>query len=245
MPIRTGVRRALLSRKPMQAAPAAGWASLIPQPGLVAAWPFDAANSTSSLVTDPIGGFNATMSNFSLNGSGPTGSPNLNNAGVFNGTTSEGDTTGTASLLTTSNFTFSMWFNPGNMGGQPRLIANDHTDSDNNGFQIYATNNVSVGLQVGNGSSTQHVDNTGGVINTGTWYMLTWTYDGTTLTCYQNGTSPNTGSFSGPVTIGSNPFTFGRDPAFGGAGFYDGLIAGVALWNRVLSGAEISDIFAL
>ena len=46
-------------------------------------WPFDAAHTTTSVATDVVGGKNATLSNVTLLGSGPT--TNLNNAGVFNG----------------------------------------------------------------------------------------------------------------------------------------------------------------
>jgi hypothetical protein len=69
-----------------------GWCAAIPQSGLVNCWPFDNTYTTSSLATDPVGGNSATLSNVTLAGSGPTGSPNLNNAGVFNGTNSTGVT---------------------------------------------------------------------------------------------------------------------------------------------------------
>jgi hypothetical protein len=49
-----------------------GWCSKIPQSGLVNCWPFDSTYTTSSTATDPIGGKNATLTNVTLNGSGPS-----------------------------------------------------------------------------------------------------------------------------------------------------------------------------
>src|ERR1700688_377455 len=127
-----------------------GWASLIPQTGLVAAWPFDTANLTSGTATETVAGANATLTAVTLNGSGPNSL--LNNAGIFNGTTSHGDTT--LANIPTTLFTITFWVNANaSMASGSRIIANDHTDADSKGFQIKA-DDTTVAWSVGIGNGT-------------------------------------------------------------------------------------------
>lgn len=218
------------------APPASGWCGKIPQSGLVNCWPFDTVNTTTSVATDVIGGKNATLSNVTLAGSGP--SSNLNNAGVFNGTSSIGATT--LANLPTTTFSLVMWINTNtNNGG--RAIANDHTDGDDNGFQVITSAGFSSQLYLGNGSSNVSTNANG--LPSDTWTMMSWTWDGTTMTGYSGGSSTSSSTFSGPITAGSGDVTFGSIP--GGLAFYTGQIAGVAIYNRVLTPTEIATINGL
>jgi hypothetical protein len=123
---------------PCGVAPAAGvvgfsgWTGLIPQSGLVSAWPFDTAYTTTGTATDPVGGKNATLTAVTLNGSGPT--THLNNAGGFNGSSSTGITT--LAGPSTANFTISFWLWQSSIVSGQRSMANSHTDADFSGFQV-------------------------------------------------------------------------------------------------------------
>jgi hypothetical protein len=214
-----------------------GWANLIPQTGLTNAWPWDTANTTSSTATDPIGSQNATLTSCTLNGSGPNAL--LNNAGVFNGTSSHGDT---AANIALSAFSLTTWFNlNAGIANGAREMADDHTDSDNKGFQIlYTGGNIT--FHLGNGTT---FTNLGQALATGAWHMVTYTYDGTTLLQYMDGVvSGTTGPLAGPVGTPTNNISFGFNPAYSGD-FAAMMIAGTALYNRVLTGAEVTTIFNL
>jgi hypothetical protein len=216
-----------------------GWASLIPQTGLVNAWPFDTANTTTSTATDPIGGSNATLTSVTLNGSGPNAL--LNNAGVFNGSSSHGDTT--APNLPASAFTVTYWVNAdAAIATGARVMANDHTDADNKGFQILAVTVTDWGFDVGNG--TTFAAQTAPVTSQSAWHMVTFTWDGTTLASYTDAVAGGTTTFTGPVGTATNNLSFGFNPAYSGD-FCNMMIAGVAIYNRAITGTEVTTIFNL
>ncbi|CAM5998811.1 unnamed protein product [Sphagnum balticum] len=196
--------------------PPSGWCSLIPQSGLANCWPFDTANTTTATATDVIGGKNAALSNVTLAGSGP--STNLNNAGVFNGTSSIGTTA--LSNLPATAFSVVIWVYRPSLSGSPRAFANDHTDADNNGFQIVV--NDTPDMWIGNGTSHVNVGAYGS-LTASTWTMYTWTYNGSTLIGYNGTTAGDPGTLTGPISAGSNNIAFGYDPAYSG-----GLISAVS-----------------
>jgi hypothetical protein len=213
-----------------------GWCGLIPQSGLVNCWPYDTAHTTSGTATDVIGSKNSTQTNVTLNGSGP--STNLNNAIVCNGTSSRGDTA--LANLPTAAFSLVMWVNTSTTANG-RIIANDHTDNDNNGFEVNVSTSNTV-LYLGNGT-TAVPTGTGG-FSAATWTMITYTYDGTTVRAYVNATTGGTASFTGPVSAGTNNVSFCVNPSYNGD-WYPGMIAGVAIFNRALSAGEVTTINGL
>jgi hypothetical protein len=209
-----------------------GWCSKIPQSGLVHCWPFDTANTSGSTATDTVGAKNATLTSVTLNGSGP--STNLNNAGVFNGTSSTGTTT--LANVPTAAFSIVTWVKPTATGTGGRYMANCHTDSDNNGFQL--ENSSTWVADIGNGT-TFAADSTN--TSSTAWGMVTWTYNGTTITAYLNAAAQNTSTLTGPLTGCATNIAFGFNPAYSGD-FFGGLIAGVAIYNRALSSSEVTTI---
>lgn len=172
-----------------------GWAGLIPQSGLVNAWPFDSTYTTSSLATDPIGGKNATLTSVTLNGSGP--GTNLNNAAVFTGSTPSGGLTSLTTYPTTA-LTVSLWVKPNSgMGGNARPIAVGNPGSQ--GWDLYLNLGSSSYWVFGNGSGATLVGAQKN-LTAGSWIMLTATFSGSTITTYGNGSSYSSGSFTGPIS---------------------------------------------
>jgi concanavalin A-like lectin/glucanase superfamily protein len=212
-----------------------GWCSLIPQSGLVNCWPFDTANTTTSVATDVTGGKNATLTNVTLNGSGP--STNLNNAGVFNGSSSNGTTT--LANVPTAAFSIVTWVKPTVVATGGRYMANCHTDADNNGIQL---ENSSTWVSFFGNGTTFAADSTN--TSSTAWAMVTWTYDGTTITSYLGSASQNTNTLTGPSTGCATNIAFGFNPAYSGD-FFGGLIAGVAIYNRALTSGEVTTINGL
>lgn len=229
----------------LQPAPsvASGWCSLIPQSGLVNCWPFDTANTTTSVATDVVGGKNATLTNVTLNGSGP--SANLNNSGVFNGTSSFGSTT--LANVPGSAFSIVTWENAtsGAASGS-RIVSNDNADQGSvNGFQLWTSGGgLNFSVSIGNGSSSTTATISSAVGAPG-WHLLTFTYDGTTLTPYLDGAANGTPvSLAGPVTAGGNNISFGYLQLCTCANF-PGTLAGIAIYNRTLTSGEVATINGL
>lgn len=220
--------------------PPSGWCALIPQTGLANCWSFDTAHTTSSTATDSVGGQNATLNNVILNGSGP--STNLNNSAQFNGTSSTGPTT--LVNLPTTAFSLVIHLDPSTLTGNPRPVANCHTDADNNGFQMLLASGFAY-INIGNGTTFAQV-NTPSALTVSAWNMVTYTWDGSTLTPYLGATAGGTSAFTGPIayTTCTTDFTFGWNPSYMND-LYSGGIAGVAVYTRAVTSGEVTTINGL
>jgi hypothetical protein len=216
-----------------------GWCSLVPQTGLTHCYPFDTTYTTTTLATDPVGAANATLSNVTLAGSGP--SANLNNAGVFTGSSSGGLSTFAGPSGTA--FSIVVWVKPANTTAGPRVLTNCHTDSDSNGFQVSLFSSSQFNISIGNGTTFTSVT-TSGTFSTTTWTMLTLVFSGSTLTSYVGSTASGTTTLTGSVTTCGTNVGFGYAPSYGGD-FYTGQIAGTAFYNRALTGTEVTTINGL
>lgn len=117
---------------------------------------------------------------------------------------------------------------------------------------------TTVQMPSGNGGlATDHIDSSGNyqsttasfTFTTGTWYLLTLTYDGSTQKLYINGSSTPTITLSAANT-GTNAVFDGNSTAFnigayrsGSLRCFSGRLADFGIWNRVLSSTEISDLY--
>jgi Concanavalin A-like lectin/glucanases superfamily len=148
------------------------------------------------------------MSNFSLNGSGP--GSNLNNAGVFNGTSTKGTTS--LANVPTSAFSVGIWVNAVANASSGFLFDNGNPNNANKGFDLIQpgnASNVSFQFFLGNGTTTALTGT--GTISASTWHCLVFTYDGTTLTPYVDGSAGGTTTLAGPVVNnGTNTIGFGE-----------------------------------
>lgn len=224
-----------------------GWCSLVPaQANLTHCWPWDSTYTTSSTAQDPVGGSNATLTSVTLAGSGP--SIHLNNSGVFNGTSSIGATS-LAQGLTGTTWTLNIWtMITTNVTGNQRAMANCCPacggPADGWEFEQPPYNGTGV-IDLGNG--TNDVSVAVGVAPTvSTWYMYTITYSNGAVTTYLNGSSNSSGTLTGGGSLGACSFNvaFGYNPSFSG-GYFPGNLAGVAMWNTVLSGPQIATLHGL
>lgn len=73
---------------------------------------------------------------------------------------------------------------------------------------------------------------------------VSWTYDGTSVKGYKNTMGGSSVAFTGPLAAGTNNISFCVNPAYNGD-WYNGMIAGVAIYNRTLSSSEIATINGL
>lgn len=190
------------------------------------------------------------------------GSNNLTNnggatfgAGKYNNAVDLGSSNSSKYLSSTSNFginggpcSISLWVNfyslPASNKGAGVTSVADSTSSVGNMIQLYNNSGtmqvygfrdkVGVGSQSSGGNFT---------INTGTWYNFIYTYDGTNIKVFGNGSQIGTSTAaSGTGTGGSNLLDIGRN-YFGTTEFSSMKIDELGIWSKALSTTEISDLY--
>jgi hypothetical protein len=130
--------------------------------------------------------------------------------------------------------------------GNPRIIANDHTDDTNKGFQLIIQSD-------GNGVTSGFFDlaTSGGTasaqwtqsLTVGDWYQYVGTYDGTTVTAYLNGQPVASAQTSGPIIAGDHPVSIGYDPAYEGD-YFPGFLADAAVVPLALSAVQVQSLWS-
>jgi Concanavalin A-like lectin/glucanases superfamily len=146
--------------------------------------------------------------------------------------------------MTSSSLTVMAWIQAANFAtGNPRVVANSHTDEDNNGFQLLIKNGGGSGFfDVGNGSANGTASWTQ-QLNTGEWYHYAGVYNGSTVVAYINGVEVGSGTFAGGALSNSGyDIDIGNDPAYSGD-FFFGAIYDVRIYESALTAAEILQIY--
>jgi hypothetical protein len=224
------------------------WASLIPQSGLVSAWPFDAANTSTAHVNDPVGGNNATSTtNFTIQPSGPTSS--LTQSGSFAGNSFAQTSWSSGWSGTASGFSIFGWVYPTVSTGGMRPFAMGHPGTT--GFEWLCSpgggSTFSVGSSVGGGFQFMGIP--GGVVQNA-WNLVGMGFDGTDLVSSINGgnwqTTAGVGPqpWTGPITFSGDPWAFGYNSDYGGD-WYTGYVSGTCIYSRLTSNSENSALFTI
>lgn len=164
---------------------------------------------------------------------------------LFNGTTSyvtldSGVGTGLCNSLIGNKISVSFWINPSSVSTQQTILS-INTNAGANTLVVYIS---SSGVLFVNNGTTDF--NTGITILTNSWQFVVVTIIGQACYVYYNSGNPRTSvTLTGPLQINTN------DKAYIGAklnvatltDYFNGMITDVRLWNRVLSGPEINDVF--
>lgn len=147
--------------------------------------------------------------------------------------------------LTGTNFSFNFWAKPESQpsaGTQRALIAKFQPAAGERQYQTYYYEDGGVfylGIQI--------TTTSGGVAQTlsnATWYMITYVFDDTANSCevFVNGSSIGTISgLTSAVTDSGQEFRLGYSN--GGAGLWDGMFDEIGVWNRKLTGAEVTSLY--
>ena len=147
---------------------------------------------------------------------------------------------------TYSALTVSLWFKATSLstGANPRLLANNHTDVDNQGFELEINNGGSNGFfAVGNGTSFGSAtwnDN----LTPGVWYNYVGVYTGSEVYAYINSVQVASVAYAGgALDTGGYDVNIGRDPQYVGD-YFDGSISNVRIYNRALSASEVEALYS-
>lgn len=189
----------------------------------------DEGSGTTAI--DSIGGANGTY-----NGTAvfvPTLIAGQTYAMVFDGSTTY-LTTGATDPNGTGSFTVEIVLTNVSGGWNQRCIANDHTDSNGDGFQVRVG---SMGVQFGVDSSNIQ----GGTIVSAVNYLIHALYNHSTgtISFYVNGVLIASASAGAYVGAGF-PITVGRNPAYSGD-YWQGTAQDLAIYPSLLTGTQMSN----
>ncbi len=165
----------------------------------------------------------------------------------FNGT----DYVDVPITLSPSALTVSTWFNASSLSGSgtgnPRLLANSHSDSDFKGFQLMFNSGGASGFfDIGNGSAECRATWTQQLV-AGKWYLYTGVYTGTQAFAYLNGVlvATSVSCAGGAVAASGADLNIGRDPTYGPQDFFIGSLDDARVYSRALSVQEIQQLYQM
>jgi hypothetical protein len=179
-----------------------------------------------------------------------TTSGKINNALTFNGATQYASVPDAASLDLASSWTVAGWVNPSALpttGNRYKAVAKeDASVNANYAFGIDNADYCSSGLawraNFGNSAGNNYGACYYTTINTGTWYHLAGTWDGTTMTLYLNGVAVATNvPGATPVSDGGGELSIGAD--IGNGIYFPGTIDDVRVYNRALTASEVWSLY--
>ena len=207
----------------------------VPTVGLIGYWNFD--EGTGAVAHDTSGsGFTGTV----IAGTWATGK--INSGLSLNGTTSYVITPS----IPLTTFSISTWVNSAvtTQSGYTRIVESQYSS----GFYL-GTNSAGTKYKFIINSATGSTGSCGlpfgcaegGAITTG-WHLVTGTFDGSSAKLYVDNVLVASDTFTTPLNA-NFPLYIGRN--FGGSGFnWNGGLDEVRLYNRALTSAEVSSIFA-
>ncbi len=217
----------------------AATAANLPAANLVAYWSFDGGSGTDLTPH----GYNATgSSNVNY---GPSYGK-INGGSSFGGNSYISVPSGIYSNFSGSNnFTINLWANISNTNG-----ASIYNGTQNPG----AGNCYQIGMGVGSGnaygfrkqcgSSEIGITSTAPTMSVGTWYMVTWTYDGSNQRIYINGSQAASPVADAFLQTASAQAQFGVEFANGTSyGWYNGSLDEISIWSVALNQTQITTLY--
>jgi hypothetical protein len=138
-------------------------------------------------------------------------------------------TTSQAYFANNNQLSVSLWVRaPGSVSTHYYIMCSD--------FGVFQS-----GAEVGLAISLPSTNNAAGAITFGQWYHLAGTYDGNTIRAYINGSLSEETHWPGNISDPNRVLTFGL---FNNQ-FWQGTLDEVRIYNRVLTAAEIRQLYDL
>jgi hypothetical protein len=182
-------------------------------------------------------GYNSDGITFNFSGSNT-------HSGVFDGSADWVVVGTVGDLNTSSDFSFTAWFN---LDGTPsnESLMGAGSGSTSNRVWIAINNSTSIRIGVGNAFDDFTVST---LTTNGTqWYHLAATVSGTTATLYLDGSSVGSATCSSPTSTAFNDLRLGAlngTGSFGGnTNPFGGYLDEMSIFNRAITSTEVSNIY--
>jgi len=165
-------------------------------------------------------------------------------SGVFDGS-ADWVVVGTMSELnTSSDFSFTAWFNlDGSPSNESLMGAGSGTTSN----RVWVAINNSTSIRIGVGTAFDDFTVSTLTTNGTQWYHLAATISGTTATLYLDGSSVGTATCNSPTSTAFNDLRLGAlngTGSFGGnTNPFGGYLDEMSLFNRAITSTEVSNIY--
>ena len=198
--------------------------------GLVGWWPLNGNPNDYSA-----SGNNGAPTNLVYNSVEYSPSANPMPAAYFNGANSYVSIPNTAILNPTGALTISGWFNINSFNNAEPAIVDKESEY---GLYLWA-NRIEFDLSYSwNGHQTAST-----IFNTGTWYFVTATFDGTYQKIYLNGNLLATYNLPGSISPNSNLVGIGIGGNINTAYTFNGLISDVQIYNAPLTAQQVKQLY--
>jgi hypothetical protein len=148
-----------------------------------------------------------------------------------------------ASIQPTNIGTINCWFYTTNLSSSQNkaIISDSNFNTDRNGYTLYIGSGNQLKIELANASAAAVAGGFGAALTVTNWWMLSATWDATTVKLYTNGVFNTSASQNQNATSGTYPTRFGTDGNSGNGNSMT--IDEVAIWTRALSASEINQIY--
>jgi hypothetical protein len=148
-----------------------------------------------------------------------------------------------ASLRLTSQLTIEAWIKTRGTSTDYSIVSKMGGAAGNNGYQFFLSGNTLVGIFNSPGEIWPSARiASGGLIATGVWYHVAWTYDQSAMKLYCNGVAVAT-NLIGAKAIASSSSSLRISGDGNDHVYFNGLIDEPAVYRRALSATEIAAIY--
>ena len=192
-------------------------------------------------ITYTIGSNSTTKNVTSTNVLAPSTTTNTSTLS-FNGTSSYIDAGNSSIFNLQGSFSISLWVYSASFQNYVHLLSKLNGGTDYTGWRIQI-GQTNVRIQTSNMSSGITVAKN---MNTATWYHMFFTYDGTYLNYYQNGSNAilNNAFFVSPPSNNNNNLRIGKgDLTDAGGTAHNGKIDEIAIWDKALTSCDAAGIY--
>jgi len=217
------------------------YSDLISSHGPVAYWRL--GESSGNTAEDETGSHDGTYQNsYSLGQSGALSGDSDTSAG-FSGGSNDRVQVGSFNV-TGSGITLLAWFRADSFGDVRFISKATSTSPSDHTWMLGIDNNTTLECRLKIDGTTRQVSASVSTLSAGSWYFAAATYDGSTIRVYLNGTEVGTGSYSGSISTSSAAVGLANQPSGAGDRGFDGRLDEVAVFDKALSGAEISGLYS-
>lgn len=203
---------------------------------IISYYKFDPSNSNDSASTN-----NGTDTSITYS----TGNGKISNGAGFASASSSKIVMGNISALRPNAVTYNLWINASSLPNAYNCMIGKNGAGDTYFCTFYVKSNGKLAVYIITSGGSASIDGTNTTtLSSGTWYMLTMTYDSSAGgKVYVNGSSDGTFSANGTINTNGNEFFLGYQQTYANR-YFDGAIDEVGIWSRVLSSTEVSDLYA-
>lgn len=203
---------------------------------LISYYKFDSSNSNDSVSTN-----NGTDTSITYS----SGNGKINNGAGFASGSSSKISMGNVAALYPTAVTYNLWVNATSFPNAYNCLIGKNGAGDTVFCTFYVKSNGKLASYIVTSGGTTNIDGTNTTtLSSGTWYMLTMTYDSTSGgVVYVNGTSDGTFAANGTINTTGSEFFLGYQQTYANR-YWNGAIDEVGVWSRALTSTEVSNLYA-